>query len=147
MGEILGRSAGEMVAELVLCLFLPPRPPRLSTFSGFTKPSCKLFFASAPLGVLEALNLADLAERVGVLSSSSGILLVSILSRSEFSVGGAAASGSIMSSRSRRGSIGCCKFCGEPCLLGSRIKVAGVTRSPASVVCGCTSGRGDRSVD
>ena len=68
LGEILGRKAGEMAAEEVLCLFLFPRPAALpSDLEDLLKESCGAGFAKALLGVLVALNLADLADRVGVL--------------------------------------------------------------------------------
>lgn len=68
LGEILGRNAGEMAAEEVLCLFLFPRPPfLLSSLADLLNESCELVFAKALLGVLVALNFADLADKVGVL--------------------------------------------------------------------------------
>src|ERR1700710_2423361 len=69
LGEILGRSAGDIVADEVPCRFLLARPPlRFSTFPGLANVSCDVPRANALLGVLAALILTDFAERVGVLS-------------------------------------------------------------------------------
>ena len=66
LGEILGRKAGEIAADEVLCLFLLPRPPVLLSVLDLLD-SCGVILANALLGVLVALILADLADSVGVL--------------------------------------------------------------------------------
>ena len=66
LGEILGRKAGEMAADDVLCLFLLPRPLVLPSVLDLLG-SCGVILAKALLGVLMALSLADLADIVGVL--------------------------------------------------------------------------------
>jgi hypothetical protein len=66
LGEILGRKAGDMAAEFVPCRFLPDRILALdSGLLGILGESTDGVMA-AVLGVLEALNLADLADIVGV---------------------------------------------------------------------------------
>ena len=98
LGEIFGRSAGEIVADDVLCRFLLARPPpRVSILPGFANVSCEVALPNTPRGVLAALIFADLAESVGVFSLSSPVLLVT----TDASTGGAleaAASGNMMSS-------------------------------------------------
>ena len=79
-GEIFGRKAGEIAADAVPCLFLLPRTPaldsdRLRRFESSSGEStcgestCGVIAAEV-LGVLDALSLADFADRVGVLCSS-----------------------------------------------------------------------------
>lgn len=134
LGEILGRSAGDIVAEEVLCLFLLARPPRVSIFPGFAKVSCDVALASALRGVLAALNFADLAESVGVLSLSSGLLLVSIVGKTGCAPEAAAAGNMISSIGSSAAwaepSCSSC-FADIDWLLGIFINVAGVTGSLA----------------
>lgn len=79
LGEILGLRAGDTVACEMLCLFLLERPPR----EGFDSSSCELFENLMPVerGVLSALSLGVLADKVGVLSPSSRPMLVSISSK------------------------------------------------------------------
>jgi hypothetical protein len=129
LGEIFGRKAGDIVAEEVLCRFLLARPPRFSTLPGFAKVSWEAFLTIAPLGVLAALVLADLDNRVGVLSPDAEFWPASAPIKPACT-GGAAASGnmisSIGSSRSCEGML-CSIFVGMAWLLGILIKVAGVT--------------------
>src|SRR5690348_3162727 len=106
--DILGLSAGEIVAFEVLCRFLLPRATRPSTFPGLANFSTDSDRINVLRGVLMALSFADLADIVGVVSLSSPALLVSIVA----STGGATetAAGSIISSMSSSPSLGvvCC---------------------------------------
>lgn len=145
LGDILGRRAGEMVAEEVLCLFLLARPPRPSTFPGFANTSADSDRINMVLGVLEAVSFADFADNVGVVSLSSPALLVSIVA----STGGATetAAGNIISSMSSSPSLGrpACSiaFDDSAWSLGILIRVAGVTALPLEFFCPSTAGRGD----
>jgi hypothetical protein len=78
LGDILGRKAGEIAADDVLCLFLAPLPPlRLSILTDLVKESVEPVLARALRGVLVALIFADLADCTES-SGSSGFLETSI---------------------------------------------------------------------
>lgn len=86
LGDIFGRRAGDNTAEEVLCRFLFDLAPRgsgfMDLFESASRFSCD--FKAAIRGVLVALNLALLADKVGVLSLSSLALPVSIFGRVHF---------------------------------------------------------------
>lgn len=134
LGEIFGRSAGEMVADVVLPLFLPLRavPGLLSILCGLLNPSSGPALGSMVRGVLLALPLVVVPESVGVAWSS---LLGWTRVGSELLVGtGAAASGSIMSSRLSSGivDVGSTSLPLPGLLLGKDISAIGVTPLPES---------------
>ena len=140
LGEILGRNAGEIAADIVLCLFLFPRPPPLFSGRGVCPSESEGLLSEAPLGVLVALSLADLAESVGVLCSSSLCPSTSIRNPVGREVG-AAASGRLISSIGSLLALGCCIISALPgvprSFLGIFINVAGVTALLDVDVCDC----------
>ena len=141
LGEIFGRKAGEIVAELVPCRFLPDL--MLAFDSGRLGTSCNRTdgVVAKVLGVLEALIFAELAEILGVFCSSVGLLVVS----KGDSIGRVADSGSMISSITSSPSSRA--FIGTPFskafLLGIRIRVAGVAGPLANVICPCAKTFGD----
>lgn len=139
LGDIFGRNAGDIAAEEVLCLFLLPLPLfLLSILTFFVKESCEPVLASALRGVLVALSFADLTESVGSSCCSFGVLDTSIC-RPTGRAGPVAASGRLISSIGSPALFGVflrSAVSGDkPSLLGSLIRVAGVTGLLGSDCC------------
>ena len=132
LGEIFGRRAGDIVAEEVPWRFLLPRGP-IRDSGLLTLPESSgentRGVAAALFGVPVALNLADLADNVGVVSPSTEAPAAASSARGSPTADSGRARSCIASSSSNIKSpdpVGSGRF---PCAVGSLINVDGVAGS------------------